>query len=375
MSQRAFWIVAVLAAISLTLAVLANRNPDTGTNGPESFLPELQAVLGEVDRVEIRTGGNETVATLRRAEDGWVVEQKDGYAADVSRIRSALTDLAETSTLEDKTANPALHDRLGVEDISLESATGIGVTAAVGDDAVASVVLGDAVGSAYRYARRVGEDQSYLIDRNPELPRDVGQWLMTDIMDVRGTRVQQVTIEHADGEHVVISKDDPSQTNFTVADVPEGRELQYPGVANVIGNALRELKLEDVAREVDARDDEPDVTVEFRTFDGLVVLAKARSIDDQGWLSFEPRFDAEQAARFSQQASNVEGQPAAEADRPDSAPEAGEPDTASASTGASDAVQAEARAMEQRVSGWRYRIPSYQYDQITRRLADLLQAQ
>ena len=43
-----------------------------------------------------------------------------------------------------------------------------------------------------------------------------------------------------------ISKTGPELANFEVADVPTGRELSYPGVANVIGNALRELNLEDV---------------------------------------------------------------------------------------------------------------------------------
>ena len=59
-------------------------------------------------------------------------------------------------------------------------------------------------------------------------------------------------------------------SNFDVADVPKGRELLYPGVANVIGNALRELNLEDVEPAMASPPAKPTV-VEFRTFDGLVV--------------------------------------------------------------------------------------------------------
>lgn len=350
MSQRALWVVAAIAVLSLAIVFLAGPGSDTAGPARQPFWPELEAALSDIDRMEIAVGGSETVATLVRDAQSWSVIEKDGYPANLATLRTALNDLAQATAIEAKTANPEFYDRLGVEDVALESASGVALTASTAGSMLPTVILGDTVGTSYRYARRGDQAQSYLIDRDPEVPRDIAQWLVTDIMDVRGTRVQQVTISHADGERVSIAKTDPAQSDFTVADVPEGRELLYPGVANVVGNALRELKLEDVARQAEAS--EPTATIEFKTFDGLVIVARAYTVEDAGWLTFAASFDAAQAVEFATEAV----------------------ETPLAETDAAPDPRAEAERIERRVAGWRYRIPSYQYDQITRRMADLLKA-
>ena len=226
-----------------------------------------------------------------------------------------------------------------------------------------TIILGNTEGGDYRYARRADEPQSFLIDKDPDLPRNPSQWVDAAIVDVRGTRVQQVTITHPD-ETVVISKSTPDAANFEVADVPEGRELQYAGVANVVGNALRELKLEDVARaDAAAEPAEDAVVVEFRTFDGLVVVARGTEEDDEAWLTFTTSFDPELAARFADVTAGDE--PAAGGD---AAPPGDGDDAADATDPAGEAEMINART-----AGWRYRIASYQYDQLTRRMSDLLQ--
>ena len=114
-----------------------------------------------------------------------------------------------------------------------------------------------------------------------------------------------------------------------VADVPEDRELSYPGVANVVGNALRELNLEDVEPAAEAPAEGATV-VEYRTFDGLVVRVTGTKTDDESWITLEASGEAEAAE--------------------------------------------EAAAINEKVGGWRYKIASFQYDQMTRRMADLLKA-
>jgi hypothetical protein len=208
-----------------------------------------------------------------------------------------------------------------------------------------TIILGNAEGGRYRYARRAGEAQSYLIDRNPDVPRAAAQWVESLIVDIRGDRVREVTITHADGEVVRLSKDSSELANFDVADVPEGRELSYPGVANVVGNALRELNLEDV-EPATAPPAEDATTVEYRTFDGLVVRVTGTERDDESWITLEASADT---------AAETPAPPAADGAAP-----------------ADPAV--EAAAINAKVDGWRYKIASYQYDQMTRRIADLLKA-
>ncbi len=135
--------------------------------------------------------------------------------------------------------------------------------------------------------------------------------------------------------------------------MPNGRELSYPGVANVVGNALRELNLEDV-EPAGAAPAEPPTIVEYRTFDGLVVRVTGIERNDQSWITLEASVDAAAAA----------------AAPPPAAPAA---DAATPAAPATD-PNAEAARINAKVGGWRYQIAGFQYDQMTRRMADLLKA-
>jgi hypothetical protein len=235
---------------------------------------------------------------------------------------------------------------VGVEDVTGADATGISLAFTAAGKELPTLILGNVEGTKFRYARRANEAQSYLIDRNPDVPRTTALWLDTGIVDVRSDRVRAVTITHPDGEALVLAKPSPEAPNFDVAAVPAGRELMYPGVANVIANGLRELNLEDVEPAANPLEGMP-VIVEFRTFDGLVVRAEGWKVGEDSWLTFTADVDTTQAAPT----------PATEGAAPASPP--------------ADPA-AEAERINARVGGWRYRVATFQYDQLTRRMADLL---
>jgi hypothetical protein len=356
MSKRGLLVLFAALIASALLIVIGQRTGAPPATAGGEILPGLEEALNDIDRVTIVKAGGETAATLERRPEGWVVVEKNGYAADVGKLRQNLIALAEARILERKTADPGRYDRLGVEDVAAATATGIQLAVSAPGRSFPALILGDAEGTKYRYARRAGEADSYLIDRDPDLPRNASQWVDAEVIDVRGDRVQRVTIAHPDGETVTIAKADPAATNFEVP-VPAGRELLYPGVANVIGNSLRELKLEDVESAGDDAGAEPVVKVEFRTFDGLVVNVTGVERADQAWITLEARSEATASTT-----------PAEDAD----ATEDAEGAAASEAAEQVEAPAVEAERINRRVAGWRYRIAGFQYDQMTRRMADLL---
>jgi hypothetical protein len=351
--------VAILlgAFVALLILVLVGQRDDSSSSGSGgALIAGLADALGDIERVTVTKANGEIVATLERRPDRWVVSNKNDYVADAGKLRQALTALGEAGILEQKTANPELHGRLGVEDVAAADAAGISIAFTAPGRELPTVILGNAEGARYRYARRAGEAQSYLIDRNPDVPRTAAQWVDSVVVDVRGERVREVVITHPDDEVVRISKTSPELANFEVADVPNGRELSYPGVANVIGNALRELNLEDVERAEAAPAEQPTI-VEYRTFDGLVVRVAGIERNDESWITLEASVDAAQAAAAPAPAPATDGAAASTAP----APTAADPG-------------AEAARINAKVGGWRYKIAGFQYDQMTRRMADLLKA-
>jgi hypothetical protein len=379
MSRNALIALAVALVVLCALAFFGQRGRSTAPTAGGPILPGLQAALNDVGQVKVTKAGGETVATVEKHAEGWTVAEKGGYAADVAKLRQNLRALAEAKIIETKTANPAFYDKLGVQDVSSDKATGLAVAISVPGKDFGTLILGDAKGSKQRYARRANEAQSYLIDRDPSFPKTAAQWLDPVILDVRGNRVREVTIKHPDGEVVTISKLNPDEMNFDVALVPRGRELLYPGVANVIGNSLRELNLEDVEKADGTPPPDKPVQVEFRTFDGLIVRVVGAKRGDDVWVSFTASVDADQVAR-NQAAAKAEKPAAggdADASKSDAAKSGDQP--AAADAGAAKPAEAapadptdEAQRINARVMAWRYKLATFQYDQMTRRMADLL---
>jgi hypothetical protein len=356
-SSRSFLWLAGVAVVAILLAVLGQRFQGTSVNGGDTvgspLAPSLRDRLNDVERVTLIGAGNETRVSLVRGESGWSVAEHDGYPADVAKIRNALVALADATVVEEKTRDAAFYDRLGVEDIAGADASGVGVMIEAGGQTLPQLILGGEQGSNQRFARRAGEDLSLLIDANPDLPLGSAQWLLPDLIDIESARIQRIDIEHADGERLMLVKTARDDTSFEVADVPEGRELQYSTIANVTGNTLRDLRLDD-ARAMPAEAGDPDVTTRFYMFDGLVVTATSRNEDGANWLSFEAAFDPAQAADFAIEALD-DGEVTGDAE------------------GTSDAAS-EADSLNARLGSWQFRIPAHLHDQMTRRMEDLLRA-
>ncbi len=335
-NRTIIWLAGALVILAI-LAMIGQRGQQPQTQSGNMFLPGLLESLDDVRRVEIVGAGEERLATLERNDSGWTVLERGGYPADLTKTRHALLSLAETQILEAKTANPALHDRLGLEAITSDTAGGIAVEL-IGLAEPVRIIVGDAEGDYQRYVRRQGEDQTYLINRDPELATSAVDWLDTEIINVDGERIQHVTVSRSDGEPLIVSKAVRGQANFTVENIPEGRKIRYDSIANVMGNILESLTLDDVEPLTETTDEV--IVTEFRTFDGLVITARSLERDDSAWASFASAVDPTLP-------------PESEQTRADAAVEATE--------------------INERVQGWRYQIATYKFDQLTREIADLLQ--
>lgn len=365
--------VTVLAAVLVVLgavALIAQYDPQPPSPGGGLLLPALADDLDQITQVTIVGAGSEPIATLQRGEDAnWSIAEKAGYPADVEKVHHTLISLAEGRIVEPKTANPDFYDRLGVEDVSSGDAAGVAVTL-TGTDSPVDVIIGNSEGASQRYVRIAEQAESFLIDRDPEVGSETSDWLATEILAIPGPRTARVTVTHPDGEVVSVSKADPDQTNFDVEAMPEGRELQYASIANVMGTVLSNLGLQDVEPLTDA--DIPVTVTEWVTFDGLVITAESFERDDEPWVAFRAQYLPPAEAPAEETGSGAVPIPEADAERTMDEPVDGEVPADDAANDDGTDVAAEAQELEQRLAGWRYRIASYQYDQMTRRMDDLL---
>ena len=274
----------LLALVVVLLGLLAvfelDDRRDSGGAG-EPFLEGFVENANDVNRVDLRFAGDEPGFSIRRDGDTWLVDARDNYPADFEKLASLVSSLANARIEERKTSDPDKYGQLGVDDPA-SGGSGIGITLS-GEGFSYDVIVGKQAQRTYRYARIASDATSYLIDQDLDVHASPDEWLTDGIVDIGADRVRQVTIEHADGETIRIEKASRDDTNFTVVDIPDGRELSYESVGNGIAGALTNLSFDEV-RKAQAADSS--ATASFETWDGLRIIATVVPEDAAAWLSF-----------------------------------------------------------------------------------------
>ena len=366
-SLLAVALVLVVGAIFLLLPGKTAREP---SDSDRAAVPGLEAAVNDLNRIVAVGAGNEVIATLERGESGWAVLEFSGYGADIEVLREVLGGLAKARVLEPKTDNPDYYARLGVEDLAAEDAAGLRLD--LSSDAVSwSVIIGnEAPARGGHYLRLADAAGSLLVDYTGDVPDSAAGWVDTKVVDLLAAEVAEVRIEQPDGETLTAQKTSADETDFTLLELPEGREIKSAWSVNSLGSTLSTLDLEAVRR-ADELSWDGAIGVRALRFDGFEVTAELLRLGEEGdWL------------RLSASAPAPEEAAPAPADAPgdDAAGEAAIPDEPAVEP-AADAdliaeamaeVVAEADALNARANGWAYRIPAFKADAMDQRLVDLL---
>ncbi len=323
--------VALLLAVGLALIVFAiwlssRRHLEHATLAGDLVLPGLEQQVNTVSEVDLRRGDG-TRTTLKKASVGWVVGERD-WAAEPGRVRKLLLDLGALNVVEEKTRLPANYPQLGVEDVSTPTATGTQIDV-VTPGRTFALIVGKTSSGKSGYVRVAGAAPSLLAAPLLTPEADPKTWLERALVDVPQTRIRQVDEKPADGPSFSATRDKKEQPDFTVAPIPKGRKLTSAGAADSIAASLAALTLEDVHKAAPPADVRLSRAV-FRTFDGLELEVSGRKDGTRALITLAARSTAKDA-------------------------------------------EAEAHALDTRLTGWEFEIPDYKYGAIFRTLDDLLQ--
>jgi len=364
MTSRRLLILGVLALVAILAAfLLVNRHSATPVSAlPAALYPELKAQLDAVDAVRIYKAGDARAVELLRTKDGWAVAERDGYSADAVKVRKLLLALAEAKPVEEKTSSAEHYAKLGVEDVSRPTATGVRLELH-GQKAPVNLIVGKpGNGPQAMYVRRVGEPASWLINETLDTSGTADAWLRKEIIDVSADRAQSAAVTVGDAKSYSAAKQRRADADFKVDAVPKGKELSSPAAANGVASALTSLTLADVRSAKAFAAEKPTAHATLKTFDGLVVNADGWIKDGKHYVALKTAYDEALAKQF-----HVEAAPADKADakKPDAKSEA--PPAAPAPNIADEASTANAK-----LAGWVYEVPEYKYEAIFKPLDELL---
>lgn len=312
--------------IGIAIWLSSQRHLDRATQSGDLVLPGLEAALNSVTEIRL-TKGDQTHATLKKGASDWEVSER-GYPADSGKVRKLLLDLGALNVVEEKTRTPANYPLLGVEDTTSPKATGTRL-AVVTPPKVYELIAGKTSSGKSGYVRVPSTPQALLAAPLLTVDADPKNWLDHTLIDVGQDRVKQVDEKPAQGPSYIISREKKEQTDFTVSNIPKGRELSSPVVADPIAGSLGGMTFDDVHKAATPAADAKLSHVIYQTFDGLQVDLAGRKDGGHDLITLTV-------------------------------------------TSIDKATADEAKKLAAQVQGWDYELPSYKYDAIFRPMDELL---
>ncbi|MFI4988462.1 MAG: DUF4340 domain-containing protein [Alphaproteobacteria bacterium] len=381
MKPRTLAILAVATIVFVVAAiVVGSRTPAyTGSTGGQLVFPDLAARINDAAKLIVQTADHSF--TVVRTDKGWALADKHGYPAKFDQVKGTLVALAQLKTAEAKTAEPSLYPRLEVEDMSQKGAKGELLTVEDGKgDKLASLILGKrhygrgAEQAIELYVRKAGEAQSWLASGTLERADDVKAWLVRDVVSLERDRVREVTVTPAGDKAFTLSKAKAGEGDFTLAELPDDSKLKSPYDLNALAGVLGLLLLDDVLPAAELKADaKPVTTLEYKSFDGLVVELALVEQDGKAWAKIKAAY-------------SPEGTPPAAAEPAKGEPAKGEAEKAAAKTAetpapaadkakpkSADEVKNEAAAINERGKDWLFGLAANDLATLEKKLPDLIE--
>ena len=371
--------VTVLAAALAIYALQSGNGRLEDEFEPRLMFPELATRGDDVARIVV--SANKDQFEIERRDGAWLLPARDGFPASPNVVRNTILSLSRMQLVERKTALAERHQTIG---LVAPAAGGDAVEIALQDEA-GSVLAALLVGNVERgggsgqdstyFVRYPGDDQTWLARTTLQVEDDVVDWLDRNIVSITRDEIQSVRISLPNAQPYRLERPSFDVTDFSLAEIPEGRTPMPAFTLNATAFALAGLSITDVKKVADIEFSDP-VKVSCRTFDGVLIDIELVKSGEDRWM----RLTATEAGadQVSDQGSELT------ADIEESAPQ--EPigsETSDDESATEDAVLASANedaglsariaALNQRVSGWAFQIPAFKYDQLAKPLEDLLE--
>lgn len=380
MNAKTVAILAVVAVVLIVAAAFISRRdrvetPVLSETTKPALFPGLVDKLPSVAEIEVKHADKQ-FTVRKNAQGAWEIADKGGYPAKPDTVKVALNGLALLQKVDPMTERPDRYSQIGVQDVDGKPNTNPAPTqVTLKDDKgqpIISAIIGNQKFEGNKrgvYIREAGQKQSWLADGEAEVPEDPIRWIDPNITQITRERIKGVTVTQPDNsETLVISRANDKETNFTVHDLPKGKELKSASEPDALASALSYLSLEDVAPigSVDFKGGngfKAGAHSEFRTFDGLVIACDLAEKDGKTWASF--------AANFEPPANPTPAQPEAkpEGDQKDEKAADKKPGEKSP-----DQVKKEVDELNGKLSKWAFQIPQYKATILERKMADLLKS-
>ena len=320
-----------------------SREPGfTVTKTGAVLFPELVTSIDSVGKIVIRS--RKQSMTMLFDKDKWVMQESDSYPIQSRNIKKVILELSNLRYFDVKTKNEGKHSKLDLRNLNEEGSRGRrAIIYDLQGKKLAEAIFGKekynmpGINNAGIYFRWPNDPQSWLASGQLEMSRSPEDWLESKIVDIDRKEIKEVKFAHSDGEVLTISKQVDKNT-FVLQERPSNTKLKYDSDPENMATVLEGFELENVKKAGSIEFGRSDIiTANFSTFDGLELTLRMVSIEvkDEEELDYWVEISA-----------------------------------SSEEKGLKNRVD----SINDRVSPWVFKIPTYKASRLKKRLVDILES-
>ncbi len=285
----------------ITIFISLYRDAQNRRYEGERFLfPKLSTATDESslkllnDIAEIKIASFNSNFTIKRDEENWYLPNLAKYPVPLDKIKKLIVGVAQLETIEPKTKNPNLHGELGLNNIDNEnnSANYVSLINTENKEIAAILVGNDSkFGIETRYVRKPSENQTWLVWRNFDVPKNQIDWLDESLFKIERWRVADVEIIHPNNQKLLIKRENYAEQYFKIQNLDEDTLPMNPYVGNQIGSVLEKLSLLDIRPRTEINFTNKATKVIYTSFDGLKISIITELINGVNWSTFDISYD------------------------------------------------------------------------------------
>ena len=400
MNAKTLSILAGLTVLVIVAAVfLGQERHNVFPQGGELLFPKLMDKINDINEIVIESHNDKT--TLGRNESGWGVKEKEGYPADLEKVKRTLIGMAELRIREPKTKNPELYAKLGLQDKDAEDSTSTLVTLKSTDsNEPTTLVIGQqrpdksAPSLSEIFVRKPEDPQTWLVVGKLPLENILTEWLDKEILDIEGNRIRRVKVTHPGGEVLTIHKTKPDDLDFQIDGMTKGYKISSQFNVNNVASTLATLTLDDVknGKNVDF-EKKSGVNALLETFDGLRLTVQTTKDGETVYAMVSVAFDPSIIDKVEETDQSAEEEAKKEESKksPDKKEENPKPEATQNKAGddedkkaseppkptikSAEDVQKEVAAINKKLHGWAFEISKFKVDNFSKKKKELITKQ
>ncbi len=246
---------------------------------PRLVFPGLKEQLSGLTSIKVINPNGNSVSVIK-VQEGWALEGKSRYRVDFLKLSRFLTGFSELKVVEEKTAIPSNHARLGVAGNGPGAGTRLILSA--GEQ---SLLVGNDAPSLGSFVRYEDDAQVYLTNKRVEASSDWIDWVDPVVINIEPANIQEVTISTRSAQFLSANRTEESG-EFALQGVPSGRALKYATVADSLSRMLVNVRMQDVAPYNPVMFDDPSNT-RFVLNSGETVRVGTVIVDDKFWMHID----------------------------------------------------------------------------------------